>query len=507
MSDEPAQAGRAVRFEPDAEQGILFASCRECLPDLDAETLRNLLDQAGYGDCSISEKRLQEFIEQAREGQTDRLPLAELRDGEARIRVSEDGLTAWVNVSPPAGGRALTLGEAEEMIREAGIQYGYDQEAARRAVHAADGSEHVIARGQPPEHGMDAWFESLIPEFTERRPLIDERERADFRELGGVLSVEEHQALVRRHPPTEGTPGTDVHGQAIKPEPGQQKKFRGRMKGVQICPEDPDLLRASIAGQPIWENEAVMVSPTLDLENVDLSVGNIDFNGTVRVRGDVAYGMRIRARDEIHVGGSAEGARLEAGRSVLIRGGVVGQRRRADADFNAQIHSGGWVQARFLEHVQVRAEAEVLVRDMVAHCDINAGERIAVGAKGTRHGHILGGRYESWLVISALQLGGRAAVDTQLRVGNLFELKKRIRALGQRMRDSNLSPEEQDEVAARQQKLLEVEQAIKEDAAIIAHEAVFTKVAMQIGTTSRYFHEDRPGGVYRRMRNTIDIEH
>lgn len=506
MSSESPTNERAIRFEPDPEQGLLFATAREALPALDADKLRSLLEEAGYGDCSISESRFREFLDQAREGATDRLPLAELRDGEARVRISEDRLTAWLMVTPPAGGRALAFSDAEDIIRDAGVEYGYDSDAARAAVHQPDGDEQVIARGRPPEHGMDAWFESLIPEFTERRPQIDERERADFRELGGVLTVEENQALIRRHPPTEGTPGTDVQGRAIRPEPGKPKPFKGRMKGVEIDAEDPDLLRASTSGQPIWENETVMVSPTLDLENIDLSVGNIDFNGTVRVRGDIAYGMRVRARDDLHVGGSVEGAFLEAGRSVLVRGGVIGQRRRGDAEFNARIQSGGWVQARFLEHVQVRADAEVLIRDMAAHCDIAAGERIAVGAKGTRHGHLLGGRYESWLVIRALQLGGPAAVDTQLRVGNLFELKKHIRALGRRMRDSNLSPEDQEEMAERQQKLMEVERTVKEEAAIIAEEAVYTKVTMHIGTTSRYFHEDCPGGVYRRLRNTIDVE-
>ncbi|MDQ2068374.1 DUF342 domain-containing protein [Natronospira bacteriovora] len=495
-----------LNLEPDYESMQLFAASSAALPDISSETLQNTLESCGHGECELESERVLAFIAAARQGPTDPMPLGPIAHGEMKLDIADDGLTAWLTVTPPRGGRAVGEDAAIDSIWAEGVVHGVDKDAVRRIVRVADGIKHVIARGVPAQDGEDAWFQPLVADMVDRRPRIDDSERADFRELGGVITVQAGDPLIRRHPPTEGEPGTDVQGLPIPPRPGANKQFRGRMKGVRVDDGDPDLLIAAIDGQPIWKDDTVMVSPTLDLDQVDLSTGNIDFNGTVRVRGEVAYGMSVRASDDIQVGGLVEGASLSAGGDIVVRGGIIGQRRKGSDRFNAIVRCEGSLEARFLEHTQVICGTDVLVRDLVANCDIEAGEKIIVGARGTRKGHVMGGRYEAFEIIRAVQLGSPSGVETRLRVGNQFRLKKRIRQLTDRLRDPSLPPEMAEYTQMRQSELGETLAGLENHASIIAKDGVFTRVVMQIGAVTRNFTADAAGGAYRRRQNTIELD-
>jgi uncharacterized protein (DUF342 family) len=423
------------------------------------------------------------------------------------LHIDNDGLVARLRVSPAQGGDRITLEEAIDAVREEEIENSVDTDRMQTLVRNADDQWHVIAEGQAPEDGADAFFQPLVAEMVDRRPRIDESERADFRDLGGVITVKAGDPLIRRHPPTEGSPGTDVRGLPIPANPGKDRHFKTSLKGVEVDESDPDLLLASIDGQPIWKDDNVTVSPVIDLDAVDLSTGNIDFNGTIRVRGDVEHGMSLRARDDIQVGGTVDGADLVAGGDIIIKGGVIGQRRMASrGEFNARLQCEGSVEARFLEHVQVRCGSDLMVRDLLAHCNVEAGEKIVVGARGTRKGHIIGGRFEAFEIIRAVQLGGRSGADTVLRVGDAIRLKRVIRRIETRLKNNRLAPEEIEPLRERQATLNDLARRIQEACRIVAKEAVFTKVSMQIGTASQLFTQDSPGGTYRRQQDKIELD-
>ena len=59
--------------------------------------------------------------------------------------------------------------------------------------------------------------------------------------------------------------------------------------------------------------------------DVDYSTGNIQFNGNVVINGTVPDGFEVKAEGDIVVMKIAESARLEAGRDIIIKGGVQGK--------------------------------------------------------------------------------------------------------------------------------------------------------------------------------------
>lgn len=507
MEDSQATESPSIRFELDSTSMDLVATTTEAIPDLSLDRVRKEIESAGFGNCVLKEKQMLDLVKIAQHKPAERIAVGFASHGKLELSIDSDALTARLKVSPAQGGERVTLEEVMEALREEDLADKIDTQRLQTIVRNADDNWHVIATGHPPEDGADAFLQPLVAEMVDRRPRIDDSERADFRDLGGVVTVKAGDKLMQRHPPTEGTPGTDVRGLPIPAKPGKDRQFKAGMKGVELDESDPDLLRASIDGQPIWKNDNVMVSPVLDLDAVDLSTGNIDFNGTVRVRGDIEHGMAVRARDDIQVGGMVDGADLVAGGDIMIKGGVIGQRRAGSrGEFNARLQCEGSVEARFMEHVQVRCGAEAMIRDLAAHCDMEVGERLVVGAKSTRKGHILGGRYEAFELIRAVQLGGRSGAETIVRVGDAIRLKRRIRQIETRLKNGSLAPEELELLRERQAELNDLSRRLQEDCRIIARESVFTRVCMQIGPTTQRFTRDAPGGTYRRRQDRIEID-
>lgn len=71
----------------------------------------------------------------------------------------------------------------------------------------------------------------------------------------------------------------------------------------------------------------VFVSDVYEVENVDLSTGNIDFEGSVQVNGNVSSNFVIRAGGNVIISGVVEGAYIEAGGNIIIARGMNGMAR------------------------------------------------------------------------------------------------------------------------------------------------------------------------------------
>src|SRR5690606_680953 len=132
------------------------------------------------------------------------------------------------------------------------------------------------------------------------------------------------QLIAERIPAKEGTEGRAVTGEVLFSKKGKEARFR-LGKNV-IVNEDQSAMYAAIDGLITkTEREKINVFPIYEINgDVDYKVGNIDFIGTVVVRGNVLSGFRIRAAGDIRVVGGVEGAELYADGSVEISAGILG---------------------------------------------------------------------------------------------------------------------------------------------------------------------------------------
>lgn len=431
MSATIAQDSPGLSFRLDPVNRALIATVtpEPGAPTMDSGALNAHLEALGYGKLRYLPTAASAVIASYNAGQAIELTLAECVDASCSIVISPDGLEAFLDIEPAEGGNPLTKSAVLDALAEMGIGQGLLHPAIDAAVAAGVARGELIARGQAPEHGRDGWFEPLLPEVRSRGPRVDESGHIDYRDLGDILVVHPGDPLMRRHPPTEGRHGMKLVGERISAIAGKQVMFSTSLPGTAFAPDDPDLLQAAITGQPVAIRGGMMVESVLTVPAVDTASGNIDFDGTLKIGGDVSAGMTVRASGDIEVGGVVEMATLEAGGSITIKGGVIGGVGRQNSAEHA-IKCAGSFQATYAQQAHIEAGDSIFIDDMAIQCELLAINHINVGSR--RRGHIVGGRIQATLSITAKVIGSPNRVRTICEIGVSPVVRQSLRELSKK---------------------------------------------------------------------------
>ncbi|HRG70729.1 MAG TPA: FapA family protein [Thauera aminoaromatica] len=388
-------------------------------PRIDALWLRRRLEAAGYADLQIRPDPIRRLIAQYNAGEAVApVEIAQCVDASMQIGVSLDGLVARLSIVPAKGGKPASKTELLALIESRGIVEGLLLEEMNRAIADGQADDLAIARGREPEPGKDGWLEYLLPETRERVPSVRPCGRTDYRDLGEILVVHAGDALMRRHPPQPGVDGVNVYGRPIVARRGREQRFAPGLRGTAISPEDPELLVAACDGQPVRVRNGAMVEPIFTVDAVNLATGNIDFDGSVRIRNDVQAGMTVRASGDIEVGGVVEPATLEAGGSIVVKGGVLGGLggKTAGKDYSAHaIRCEGSFCATYAQQARISAGDSIFIDDVAMQCQLEARNHIRVGKR--LRGQIVGGHCRASLSIHARTIGANSRIRTELEVG------------------------------------------------------------------------------------------
>jgi uncharacterized protein (DUF342 family) len=388
---------------------------------LDVEAIKEMLAQQGLADLFLSEKMLVRLVQQYSNATAGFvLEIGARRDGECIIRVSKDRMTAWLTMTPPLGGAAVTIEKIRQSLEEKGIVSGIMVTEIEAAVRKGHTTDQIIAQGQPPVPGTNAQFHCLMPEVKERRPQIDEHGVADYRDLGQLIVVEQGDPLMRRLPPTTGEEGYNIMGQVLTPKAGKDIPFTSGLRGVALDPEDNNLLLAAIIGQPVLVPNGVVVSPTISVPLVDISSGNLSFKGTINIEGDVKEGMKVYAAEDIFVGGTVEAAEIEAGGNISIKGGAIGYSELSDGSapaFGARIVSKGSVSVRFAKNASIEAGTDIIIEEYSMNNQLAALNQILVGKSGGKKGQIMGGTARAMILVKAASIGSSGGIRTNVHAG------------------------------------------------------------------------------------------
>lgn len=388
----------------------------------DAAGLAALAAAAGFGELLLDAPALDAAAKRIGGGEEFSAIVGKRTDAEYRVDVTPDKMTAGLTVTAAHGGMAASAAAAMAALEQDRVVFGVDA-AALAAACAAPGVRAEVAQGQRPQAGTDGRLETLIEINRKRHPKEDEKGHIDVRDFGLMRSVNTDTPLMRRHPPQPGTPGRTVTGSEIPAAKPKDVKFPVRLQGVQVSSADPDLLVAAIAGQPVLHRDGISVEPVLVLPGVDLTTGNVEFVGTVEIKGDVQSGMKITAGGDVVVHGILESAEVEAGGDVVVKGGIIGQKNHAHGQAadkktgGARIHAKANVRAHHLENAFIFAEQSVYVDEVVVQSDVTAIDRVVIGTDGGRKGHVLGGIVRATHGVTAECLGGPGTGETCVVIG------------------------------------------------------------------------------------------
>lgn len=446
-------------FKTDKEDRKLFAvySPAPDKIDLTANLFKERLAASQFADLFVNEYLIAEFLRRyknASENECFECEIGERRDAHCEVYVSEDKLKAHLSITPNFGGKEITLDDVQHLLAEKKVIWGIVPIEELEAIIAKGRcADFIVAQGLEPVAGVDAKFLSLMPEVHERKPHVDENGNIDYRELGDITIVRKDEVLMQRIPPVPGKKGRNIFGEIIEPTGGADIPFSGDKKGVYVNPEDSNQLLSSITGQPVQIPNGMIVSPVLTVKQVNFASGNIRFDGSVVVQGDVKEGMKVYALEDITIEGSVTDAQIECMGTLHIKGGVTGNSELiANGDINidggvqgsqeihepvgddepvvAKIVSHSSVILGFVENFNVEAGVDIVVEKYAMNSQLMAGNKIVAGAKNSaKKSSLMGGITWAMMMVKATIIGASSGIKTHVQVGTNPYIQKRIQAI------------------------------------------------------------------------------
>lgn len=400
---------------------------------VDVAMLHALLEESGFGQCLFHEDAIASAAADCNTAQAPFVvQVAERRDASVQVEIAPDEMAVQVSLVPPLGGKPITLQDIQLALQEAGVVFGIDEAALVQACSVGQGEHLPVASGIPPEDGRDTGFDALLTLTADRAPKVDDNGLIDYREHGGILVVHPGEPLMRRIPPTPGVPGHTVKGRELPPRPGVDKSFATQLSGAKPASGDPNLLEAASVGQPVLVDCGVQVEPILRVAEVNMTTGNIHFEGTVQVDGEVGHGMKVQASGDIVVKGAVDGGLLQAGGDIHVGSGIIAQ---------AHVQAQGAVSARFAENSHIQAGTIIVLDDMALGCVLVSLNQIIIGDKLPQRGRLVGGSATAMMLLHVPLLGSDKSGTTVVKVGANAELEHQMQELNVRLAQEKTNEE------------------------------------------------------------------
>ncbi len=277
----------------------------------------------------------------------------------------------------------------------------------------------VLARGVPPQPGEDGRFELIVKVFGDEIELQeDESGRVDHKDLHAYTEIEVGQKLGLVHSPKAGMPGMTVAGGPIPAEPGQPFELIAG-EGVELK-YDRRVAFATKAGRAVLEKQVLSVVDLLSVPgDVDLTIGDINFNGLVEIKGEVPDDFDVKAGKGLKLHGPVGACQIESG-------GPIEMTSMAGKEIGSIVCRGD-LRATFLNQVSVFCYGDVIVTNEIRNCRIKSTGRITV-----ERGAIIGGKCIALAGIEAQDIGTPSGQRTVLLSGRYFPDEDRFTYLHQR---------------------------------------------------------------------------
>lgn len=348
-------------------------------------------------------------------------------DAYFELFVDEEAMHAFGEFRPPSGeGKLLTFDVIEQALFNAEIVHGVKLDVIQQSIDACNlDKQHltdvVIAEGSEPV--------PFVPEHIEFNPDLfkeDERELSDvkdvdLKEIKSFIMVETGQALATTIPDAFGVPGHDVLGREVAYPTKKQLEWS---PGANVQ-ETPLGFVATSDGRLVMESGTFFVNPVLELlDGVNYKTGNIKFKGEVIIKGKVGAGFLVEATGGITGTDTLDVFDFKVGKDIITPGGLIG-------NGDGRIEVGGTTKVKFLEHVRLTCQQDVLAESVVMNSIVKTRGKLLMGEKGI----LAGGQIHALHGVSVNQIGTATGPATQLFIGLDFAGMERINWIRDRSKE------------------------------------------------------------------------
>ena len=340
------------------------------------------------------------------------------------VRITEDWMEAYMTVPPTGTPENYTVSYLTEVLHLNHVKIGILPDSLQRIIdNNLYNKEVLVAQGAEAQDGENGYFEYLFETNLSQKPIVLEDGTVDYKNIKMIELVEPEQKIAIYHPATAGTNGYNLAAQ-----------FKLAKHGAELPPlkgtgfermEDGVTYFATVGGKITELNNRVNIFPVHELfGDVDLSTGNIEFNGDVIIHGNVLEGMSIKASGTITVDKVVESAYIDGKKGVILRGGVLGKN-------GAKVRSKGNITAQFIEYADVKTDADIEA-DSFLDSNVYAGGSIKLNGK---KGCIVGGTTHAVRSVEAREIGNQAGANTDVSVGVPQQVYAQMMTIDQETQD------------------------------------------------------------------------
>lgn len=346
------------------------------------------------------------------------------KENDLKIGIKPDQMQAYLSMDSDLPGRYFTVSEIMELLEEEKIVHGVMRHVIDEMVSSANKSDEVIrdviiAEGSPVTEGIATRIEYHFNADGTLDLTEDGSGNIDFKELNLINNVKKDDLLATLIRGQEGRPGLDIYGNTVQPNPVLIEISLATGKNVRMS-EDGKTCYADRDGQVFLRRKLIEVSPIYMVpHDVDLNTGNISFNGSVVVHGNVLAGFSIRAKEDVTILGIVEAADITSGGNVFIKGGIKGNDR-------GKILCRGELITSFIESGVVESHGNLRVNTSIVNSTIICHGIISMGQK---KGQIVGGEVLAARGIKCREAGSKFGVNTVLTIGDKSLVRKKLEDL------------------------------------------------------------------------------
>ena len=444
-----------VTFRLTEEQGYVEICIHDFAPPLLKEPdVKRLFSMSEFRECYFYSDKVADVLAVMPEKlDLDNAPetfeepmcfvIAQMRDAVLDIELDESGMEVAAHCTVQEGGEGISLENIVKKLKEIGVVKGIDKDAIR-AFHSRAQKERpginfaeVIAKGKLAGGGTESSFDYLVTPLQDRVLTPQKREDGtlDMHELGDIGSVEAGDYLMRRTPSQAGGNGYTVLGETLVSSAPDNVPFNVG-DGTSTSPDDANLLIATRKGIPLRSQNGISVSEMLELKNVDLTTGNVEYEGSILVSGNVKGGMLVKATKDVIINGFVESGMVEAGGNIVVQQGVIGREIDEDSDldkdhFTSRLIAKNNISVRYAQSAYMEAGRDIAVLSQLLHCHVIADHGVYVGDKGQKKTKLVGGIIKAGKEVSSGEIGSLSnapmVLDFSHRLLALTEELKAVR--------------------------------------------------------------------------------
>ncbi|NRA66609.1 MAG: DUF342 domain-containing protein [Pseudobacteriovorax sp.] len=336
-----------------------------------------------------------------------------------KLKVDPTGHEATIELINKANlkkDRTYTDEEWAKILSAHGIKFGFEDPVIAIQSMLKGGKNPtgmVIARGVEARAGLDVFLHPVYLDKDEEEHKDDED--IDIRSMQNRRVVEPGDVIAELRYRDEDV-GTDVFGDEVHAVVEESVKRVRVGRNVEF--DEAGRIISKIHGMPQIREMRVDCSQIfVHNGDINLSSGNISFEGSVEVNGNIESGAVVTVSENLTVNGTIGQAFIACSGNLFVKRGVV-------TSMKGLVEVGGKMTADFVENSRLMVRGDLIVAQSVINSDAIVGGKLQI--KAPRTGIIGGGHISVREHIITGNLGFEDGRKTICRIGVDWVVERKI---------------------------------------------------------------------------------